>query len=183
MKRYGFRELGWLMCGVVVAVASYLVTTQGATERAHLQTVEHNIVQARQDIRDLQTEFTARASLGQLGEWNSVLGLTVPTAKQYLPDEQAIASLDQRDLTQTADASKPLIPGGALSPTAPAQVQVASADTGRHATAATAATEKAAAATPRDAVSKVRVEAVAMLDESLVAELRKRADVERSAFR
>src|ERR1044072_3579096 len=55
-----FKGLGWFLCGVVVAPACYMVTSQGAAERQRLHAVEMRIAQAKKDIRGLETEFRTR---------------------------------------------------------------------------------------------------------------------------
>lgn len=108
-----FKGLGWFLCGVIVAPACYMVTSQGAAERQRLQQVESRIVQAKKDIRGLETEFQTRANLAQIEQWNGdVLALAAPAAQQFKDDTQ-LASLDQDDVMPEAHASSLVVPAGA----------------------------------------------------------------------
>ena len=92
---YRLKGLGWLAVCVIVALAFYLVSLQVSVERKKLESVDSQIARAQDDIRSLQTEFATRANLAQLERWNGdVLALTAPTPAQYVPNEQALASLD-----------------------------------------------------------------------------------------
>ncbi|MBO9714342.1 hypothetical protein [Sphingomonas sp.] len=180
MAIYGFRGLGWFGCAVAVALGSYMATSQGAGERARLAALDAGIAKAHKDIRDLETQFDARANMLQLGEWNGkVLGLNAPTASQYLPDEQALASLDAAPATTQPGAApqqtaKLVVPGGIVA--APA-VQTASVSR-----------DDVESKTPRGTAQqgelkpKVR-QAVAMLDDKTFEELKKRGEAELSALR
>jgi len=89
------KGLGWFLCGVVVAPACYMVTSQGAAERQRLHVAEAKIAQAKKNIRDLETEFQTRANLAQLGRWNGdVLALSAPAPTQFVASEDALADLD-----------------------------------------------------------------------------------------
>ncbi len=105
------KGLGWFLCGMVVAPACYMVTSQGAAERQRLQQVESRIAQAKKDIRGLETEFQTRASLAQIEQWNGdVLALAAPAATQFASDTQ-LASLDE-DTVPDAHASSLVVPAG-----------------------------------------------------------------------
>lgn len=87
------RPIGWVASVAVAAVGFYLVSLQVAAERTALETVDAKIATAKRDIRRLQTEFGARASLAQLERYNGeVLALSAPVASQYLEGEFALAS-------------------------------------------------------------------------------------------
>jgi hypothetical protein len=89
------RPIGWVASVAGAALSFYLVSLQVATERASLASVERRIERTRNDIRRLETEFAARASLPQLEAYNGdVLALSAPTAKQYLTSEVQLASFD-----------------------------------------------------------------------------------------
>lgn len=88
-----FRSLGWVAMIAACAMAFYLVSLRVAAERAALNSVERAIVDARRDIRRLQTEIAARGSLRQLERWNGeVMALSAPEARQFLPGQFALAS-------------------------------------------------------------------------------------------
>ena len=173
MAIYGFRGLGWFGCGVVVAVASYMATSQGAAERARLDKLDVQIVEAKKDIRGLETEFNTRASMIQLGEWNgNVLKLGAPAPQQYLADETALASLDTAQPAVVAVAA--VVPAGQRE-AAPEPAVVRTADAGKR--------SGATATAQRDGLGKARTQAVAMVDDRLMDDLRKRAQAEQLALR
>lgn len=142
---YRLKGLGWLAICVIVALGFYMVSLKVSVERKKLETVNHEIAEAHRDIRSLQTEFATRANLAQLEQWNGqVLALTAPTPTQYLPGEQALASLTPGDTpgqaeVQTAQMVIPTLPvmlpppdaaqpdAAPVAAQAPAQVQVAAA--------------------------------------------------------
>ena len=177
MAVYGFRGLGWFVCGVTVAIGSYMATSQGAVERARLEQVEASIIAAKKEIRSLETEFNTRANMVQLGEWNGVLQLAAPAPGQYLPDEAALASLDQpapapavaADDEPVVQQARLVIPAGAPKPLETAIAKVDAA--------------KTAAAEQRDGLVKARSQAVAMIDEKLFDDLKKRAQDEQLKLR
>lgn len=97
MGTFGFGTLGKLAMLGVIAPGFYLVISQGAAERARVESVERAIVQARREIRDLETEFDTRANMAQLERWNGdVLSLASPRAEQYVGGESQLASLPGR---------------------------------------------------------------------------------------
>ena len=188
MAVQGFRGLGWFLCGVIVAPACYMVNSYGAAEQARLNAMKAAIVQAEKDIRGLETEFQTRANLAQIERWNGeVLALAAPAPQQYLPDEAALASLDQPAAVQTASL---IVPAGA-----PA-VQPAAAT----ATAAARPVQAAPNAAPagksvaqqdrelHDLMKKADKRAVAMVDKGLLSastinDLQKLASREKLALR
>ena len=90
-----FRSVGWVAGVAVAALSCYLVSQRVATERAMLMKVERQILAAKRDIRDLQTEIGARGRMGQLERWNGeVLALSAPGAGQFLENEVRLASLN-----------------------------------------------------------------------------------------
>lgn len=121
MAVHGFRGLGWFLCGVIVAPTCYMVTSHGASERARLRTVEAAIVQARKDIRALDTEFATRANVAQLQRWNGrSLAMDAPHSEQYLASNQSLAAFEQQQAAlaggggapiQTAAVTVPVVPG------------------------------------------------------------------------
>jgi hypothetical protein len=151
-----FKGLGWFLCGVVVAPACYMVTSQGAAERQRLQQVESRIAQAKKDIRGLETEFQTRANLAQIEQWNGdVLALAAPAAQQFKDDTQ-LASLDQDDVVPDAHASSLVVPAGAPRLTPQPAVET-------HGATATAQNDV------RPAVASKTASRVAMLDTRLLS--------------
>lgn len=89
------QSLIWILLVALGALGAYLVSLKVATERNELMKVQARIVRARADIRYLETEFSARASMRQLERWNQDdFMYATPTAQQYLAGERALAHLD-----------------------------------------------------------------------------------------
>jgi len=89
-----FKGVGWLLGIAVVSPACYMVSSRVAAERGRVEAVEMAILDARRDIRSLETEFDTRANLAQLERWNGdVLSLSAPRPEQYLASDAALASL------------------------------------------------------------------------------------------
>jgi hypothetical protein len=126
-----FRSMG-LVAGAAASVLScYMVSLRVARERGEVERVQQQIVDARNDIRDLRTELSTRGRMRQLELWNSnVLALSAPVAAQYLKGAVQLASY-QPSLSNPAPAAN-----------APAQavpaVQVKSAGPGQQAHVMTA---------------------------------------------
>lgn len=118
----GFGAIAWLAASVSVAVGGYMTTTYGAAERARLHAVEGDIINAKKDIRGLETEFSARANLAQLQQWNGdVVAYAAPAAEQFLPDAHALASLDAEESAEAKVQTAALVvPAGAKVQAAPA---------------------------------------------------------------
>lgn len=91
---YRLRGIGWFISSVVVVLGCYLVSLQVAAERKRVDDVNRAILQARRDIRALETEFNTRANMAQLERWNGdVLALAAPTADQFVADDAALAQV------------------------------------------------------------------------------------------
>lgn len=89
------QSLIWILLVALGALGAYLVSLKVATERNELTRVQTQIARARADIRYLETEFSARASMRQLERWNQQdFMYATPTAQQYLGGERALAHLD-----------------------------------------------------------------------------------------
>lgn len=89
------QSLIWILLVALGALGAYLVSLKVATERNELMKVQAQILRAQADIRYLETEFSARASMRQLERWNQDdFMYATPTAQQYLAGEQALAHLD-----------------------------------------------------------------------------------------
>ena len=181
---YRLKGLGWLAVCVIVALAFYLVSLQVSVERKKLESVDSQIARAQDDIRSLQTEFATRANLAQLERWNGdVLALTAPTPAQYVPNEQALASLDFNApggaQVQMASLVIPTLPTDAAQPDAtsgpaepkpsqPATVMMAAAKPATPHVAADAV--RVAAPVRMAAVDRAKAQAVAMLDRRLLSD-------------
>ena len=91
--------IGWLALVFVVAILLYPLSLSVATLRSDLARTDARIVEVKKDIRYLETEFSARANLRQLEDWNKLeFGYVSPLASQYLDGERALANLGGRDL-------------------------------------------------------------------------------------
>ncbi|NNM76192.1 hypothetical protein HJG53_04635 [Sphingomonas sp. ID1715] len=87
------RPIGWVAGVAGAALSFYLVSLQVAAERTALESVERKIVLTQSQIRTLETEFSARASLRQLESYNNeVLALAAPKVDQYLTSEVQLAA-------------------------------------------------------------------------------------------
>ncbi len=180
----GFKGFGWLLGIAVVSPACYMVSSQVAAERGRVEAVEAAILDAKRDIRGLETEFDTRANLAQLERWNGdVLALSAPRPEQYLRGDAALgglqplqggqsyASLVVPAATDVAQAVVAPVVQPAVAITMPAKVP---------AVLETPAAVETARATVRrvvaDNVAKVsssarnRVQAVAMVDTKLLSD-------------
>jgi hypothetical protein len=87
------RPIGWVAGVAGAALSFYLVSLQVAAERTALETTERRIAISHQQIRQLETEFGARASLRQLEAYNNeVLALAAPKLGQYVPGGVQLAA-------------------------------------------------------------------------------------------
>lgn len=92
------RPIGWVAGVAGAALSFYLVSLQVASERASLEGAERRIALVQREIRHLETEYSARASLRQLESYNQeVLALAAPKAEQYLTNEVQLASYSPAD--------------------------------------------------------------------------------------
>jgi len=186
---YRFKGIGWFGGCVAVVLGFYLVSLQVAGERKKLEQMDRRIESAQRDIRALETEFDTRANLAQLEKWNGdTLALSSPTAGQFVGDEAQLASLDLTAPSlggvagqATVRTAALVVPAGAPAPVA---MTLVAANAPRPAASTTAATvQRAAAAAPVRtadasvarqvavaAVSRVRPEAVALLDRKLLSD-------------
>ncbi|WP_417613790.1 hypothetical protein [Parasphingorhabdus sp.] len=91
--------IGWLALVFLVAILLYPLSLSVATLRSDLARTDHKIIETKKEIRYLETEFSARANLRQLEEWNKLeFGYASPQASQYLDGERALANLGGKDL-------------------------------------------------------------------------------------
>lgn len=89
------QSLFWVLFVALGALSAYLVSLKVATERNELMRVRGQIAAARGDIRYLETEFGARASMRQLERWASQdFHYSALGAERYLADERQLAQLD-----------------------------------------------------------------------------------------
>jgi hypothetical protein len=96
----GFKSVLWVGAVGSAALSCYMVSLRVATERSDLARVEHQIVDAKRDIRSLETELGTRGRLAQLEDWNNnVLALSAPSSGQYVKDAYTLAQLPTHGAT------------------------------------------------------------------------------------
>ena len=196
MLGLAWKSLGWFLASVAVALGFLLVPLQVAAERKKLDRTVAEIARAHRDIRALETEFEARANLAQLDRWNAdTLRLVAPAAGQFVSDERALAAIDVH--APPGDAAAPqmaaFVPGG---PAAPVTVGVTAASPAVAAPASPAvpvapaapvvrtpsrSAMAAAAPAPAPAPGRRREVALldrALLDDSMIGDLRSSARAE-----
>ena len=121
----GFKSVLWVGAVGSAALGCYMVSLRVATERADLAKVEHQIVEAKRDIRSLQTELGTRGRLAQLEDWNAnVLALSAPTTNQFVKDGYALARLQTQAPTvqdRTGDVRMASLETGGAAPEAAAK--------------------------------------------------------------
>lgn len=131
----GFKSVLWVGAVGSAALSCYMVSLRVATERADLVRVQHQIIDAKRDIRSLKTELGTRGRLSQLEDWNTnVLALSAPGTNQYVKDGYALARMETHEPTVEEQTR---------------QVRMASLETGEGASAAKPAAP--APAKPADA--------------------------------
>lgn len=194
MSTRRLRPIGWVAGVAGAALGFYLVSLQVAAERTALEGVEHRIAVTHRQIRQLETEFSARASLRQLEEYNNeVLALSAPKVGQYVSSGVQLASYSPAEggdigkpAGSTALASAEATPAPANRPTfKPAVVQDIRSDGAPVIPAIktppliqTVAFESlpAPASKPRTKPAKVPVvQKVALLDDSSMTEITRAA--------
>ena len=88
----GFKPVVWVAAVGGAALGCYMLSLNVAAERTELASVERQIVMAKREIRELQTELGTRGRLQQLEHWNAdVLALSAPASGQFLQDELTLA--------------------------------------------------------------------------------------------
>jgi len=116
------RPIGWVAGVAAAALSFYLVSLQVASERAALESTNRKIEITQRQIRHLETEFSARASLRQLEAYNNeVLALAAPKVDQYLTSEVQLASYVPGDGLPQAQAPKTALASAQTTPAAPAR--------------------------------------------------------------
>ncbi|MET3760224.1 hypothetical protein [Sphingomonas sp. UYEF23] len=200
------KSLGWFLAGVAVALGFLLVPLQVAAERKRLDRTAADIVRAKRDIRALETEFDTRANLAQLDKWNAeTLGLVAPAADQFVADESALASIEptQRGTAPQMASFVPAAPAAvamsqqpviqpavatAVAPAAPRAAAAAAAPAQRVAPVS-GAVAAPVARTAMASVSRERPRAAvalldrALLDDSVIGDLRSSARAEKRTSR
>lgn len=192
------QSIFWLLLVTLGAIAVYLVSLRVATERTELARVERQILSAKREIRYLETEFGARASMRQLERWNSEnFRFSTPTVAQYLNGERALASLEGIAPNGPAYVAAPVmtamvetpadlpaavaksiaaapvvrsdgVPAKAASASQPESKTVAASAKAEKPTLRTAEAAPARAAAPKAAAETRRVERMAMLEQTLL---------------
>lgn len=157
------QSIMWILLVAAGALVAYLISLRVATERNEVRHLIDQIRWTRADIRYLEAEFGARASMRQIAAWNqSDLRLYVPAPAQYLPNERALASLDRIAPPGAGYAPPPVMTAMATqaAPAPDAAPSARSVDTVKPAPAARASSEfalirTASAAEPAPAAATV----------------------------
>src|SRR3546814_3228305 len=85
--------IGLVLLVLIFAMMLYPVSLKVAATRSELTRIERDIVQARDNIRYLESELAVRASMRQLEQWNAdTFGYSAPDASQYPENERQLAS-------------------------------------------------------------------------------------------
>ena len=139
--------IGLVLLVLIFAMMLYPVSLKVAATRSELTRIERDIVQARDNIRYLESELAVRASMRQLEQWNAdAFGYSAPDAAQYLENERQLASLDRLPRARGAGEVVPVLMAmvsPVAVPAAPKESPVANTPA-----AAKPATPKPAAAKP-----------------------------------
>ena len=186
--------IGLVLLVLIFAMMLYPVSLKVAATRSELTRIERDIVQARDNIRYLESELAVRASMRQLEQWNAdAFGYSAPDAAQYLENERQLASLDRLPRARGANEVAPVLMemvSPVAVPAAPKQSPVASEPAAtKPATAKPAAAKPVLLAqadtgvrsdvTPRMAPTRRR-EQLKMIEDQLLAESTL-ADLKRAA--
>ena len=187
MLGLAWKSLGWFLAGVAVALGFLLVPLQVAAERKKLDRTASDIVRAHRDIRALETEFDTRANLAQLDKWNAEnLKLVAPSADQFVGDEAALAALEPTQ-AQAGPQLASFVPSASANVLTGQQPVVAPAAAIVPVPRAAASAAAPAAPAPREAmaaIAKPRPRAAvalldrALLDDSVIGDLRSGARAE-----
>lgn len=188
--------IGWLALVFLVAILLYPLSLSVATLRSDLARTDNQIVSVKKEIRYLETEFSARANLRQLEQWNKLeYGYVSPNASQYLDGERALANLGGQNLRKpvkvavisTMDKVQPAGIIGSVFPTASAKTpDVGSEDTtpvainGEDGKAADEPTAQELRETKTARVADMEDK---LLDDGLIRQLAARADTEQARGR
>ncbi len=169
MATIGFKGFGWILSIATVAPACYMVSSMVAAERARVEAVERAIIQAKRDIRALDTEFDTRSNFAQLERWNGdVLALAAPRADQFVASDTQLAQ--RRAPGEGTQYASLVVPSAPATIEAPApQAAVAAVEARPVAPVVIAVAAKATVGVER-AVANGRVQAVAMLDKRLLSD-------------
>ncbi|NCP11611.1 MAG: hypothetical protein GW859_06605 [Sphingomonadales bacterium] len=113
--------IGLVLFVLLIAMTLYPVSLRVAATRSELAKVESELLRTKLNIRYLETEFSARASMRQLERWNAEsLGYAAPEADQFLSGERALASLDSLRPLGTGQADRMLLAVAVVPETRPA---------------------------------------------------------------
>lgn len=199
------QSIFWALLVTLGALTVYFISLRVATERNELARVEAQIYRTKGDIRYLETEFGARASMRQLEMWNAQeFRYSTPSADQYLDGERELANLDGIEangpvyvaapvMTAMVESKQDLPSAGDSASASPAAsriresiaiVETAKAAEPKPEQASKPAPVRSASATPRPAPTPSPVarkaERMAMLDAQLLDE-RTLVDLDRKA--
>lgn len=123
------QSIMWILVVAMGALCAYLISLRVATERNAVHDMIDQIRWTRAEIRYLEAEFGARASMRQLNAWNqNDLRLYVPGPAQYLASERELANLDRMAPADGGYAPPPVMTAMAEAPAETRPVELAQAD-------------------------------------------------------
>ena len=123
------QSIMWILVVAMGALCAYLISLRVATERNAVHDMIDQIRWTRAEIRYLEAEFGARASMRQLNAWNqNDLRLYVPGPAQYLADERELANLDRMAPTGGGYAPPPVMTAMTDEPAEARPVELAQAE-------------------------------------------------------
>jgi len=117
------QSIMWILVIAAGALSAYLISLRVATERNAVASVERQIYATRSNIRYLEVEFSARASMRQLAAWNAQdIRYSVPGADQYLSSERQLATLDNAGPSAASYVAPPVMAAASEPATVPAMI-------------------------------------------------------------
>lgn len=172
-----FRSVGWVAAVATAALGCYLVSLRVASERNKVESVESAILDTKRNIQDLNIEVATRGGLNQIEKWNvNVLALSAPRAGQFLKGEMQLASLNAPPAPVEDRVGEP-------KDQTPVGTKVIPVDYQPPAAADQPVLRPATYIRPAGDRVEERVQKVALLDETLLGELRHVAAAEKTGSR
>src|SRR3546814_19385345 len=104
------QRIGLVLLLLIFAMMLYPVSLKVAATRSELTRIERDIVQARDNIRYLESELAVRASMRQLEQWNAdTFGYSATDAPPYLENKRQLASPDRLPRARGATEAAPVL--------------------------------------------------------------------------
>ena len=176
--------IGLVLLVLLFAMALYPVSLKVAATRSELARINHQIANARDNIRYLESELAVRASMRQLEQWNAEsFGYSAPSASQYLENERDLASIDRlpraRGANDVAPVLMAMVSPVALPPkVAPVESAAPAKPTAIKVAAAAVRSDSEPAMKPARRREQIRMIEDQLLAESTLADLKRAAAAE-----